>query len=611
MFLDDSDDTTTIGSRTVEEPKAPGQRDAALLRAPQPNRSGPQDEEEPRHRISSHSAPSRHGPPRQTEKKTQTIDSSVSSSSFPVDGTPPPERKTTPGIPRTFSEREPSDVDSTVNDDEPDEPTAVDTEQGESTGLMTRSKHDSAPCGQWTGSVLLVVGIFVLLAAGFIAIYFVMLENDSDDSDGAFGTDPPREMDVVATRVPTGVPTVFTAPSATPPSSILMEDTENPTFSAPSTVPLSPTNPTPAVTAGPTRAPIENWVLQSARLGGTRLGEAVAISADGSRAVVSDGTGSIQLFDISQGLDSPTTVGDDITINAVATLLSFDINADATLLAACLSSAEILIYAFDEAAGVWSAQHALQLVEETVEIMSVSLSDSGDLLAVGFLRSDLSTPVQLWAYDEASTTWNLVDETTRNGTFNGLYLSLAADGTMLAISRRQYVGQSLQTGYISAISITKTNETISFSNAGFIATGRSISRVSLSANGMRMAVSNVDGLTGGWSLFAFNPQSKRWVASPTATDLTRSTGDVISARLSGDGTYAVVVDNLGNVFLREQTMDQKLVTWVTVGVVEDPTAPEAMRVSMSRDGSTVVVGRPWYAVDTTTDLGLIQVFRDR
>eukprot|EP00977_Amphora_coffeiformis_P021732 scaffold9795_cov166-Amphora_coffeaeformis.AAC.2 len=603
VFRDEGDDNRTIASTEERAHGCP----AGLLRAPQPNIDS-DEEEQPRQRGSRNPAGAQLRQGVRNAEYDAFTDRSLPPSSISTATT-----MDQPLVPNSVSS--PSDMPASnplASHDAPhslgDECSDLDTmaeyehmhethiEQGTSRGIAGSSRKKTYV--QRINIVLLVAVIFLMLVAGFVFIYFVALD-DSDDR--AFGDDvigPLRDVDVAA-RIPTQSP--FVTPGNAP--TIPVDNTENPTTS-PIILPLAPTTSAPVV-LGPTPP---SWVLQSARLGdgaGTRFGQTMAITANGTRVAISQGAGRIQLFDISEGIP-PTRVGDEITIVG-ANLLSFDIDDAGTTLAACLDSGAVLIYSLEDGNGVWRAQQALQLVEETVEVMSVSMANSGDLLAVGFIRSDWSSPVQLWAFDEESSTWYLSDETTRSGTFDALYLDLAADGTMLAISKRQFVGQALQTGFISVLFI---DQTLTFADAGFVATGRSSPQVSLSANGMRMAVSNVDGMEGGWSLFVFSPQETRWIALQPAAGASPSQGVAISATLSGDGTSVVVVSSLGKVFLRQQIVAVNFLSWVTLEVVDDTTAQEAMSVSLSRDASTVVVGRPWYAVGTTRNVGLVQIYRD-
>lgn len=453
----------------------------------------------------------------------------------------------------------------------------------------------------------ILLGIVLLLVAGGIVVYLVTADsrggsNPQDNGDDSNGG-PPREVDVQVTKVPTLSPTA--SPITVPPTMV-------PT-GANNTITASPTLNSTEPPVVDFQAP---WVVDLTHSGlasGDHLGEALAIAADGTRLVVADGNGTLQMLNVSSGLLSPQSLGEALattTGDTAASLLSVDMNSKGTTLAAGLDDGSVLMYSFDYGTFQWSLLGTLQIWDFAVELMSLSLSGDGNRLAVCAIGPKATAHVQLWVMDEVSKSWEFVDENARTGNYDGLHIDLSADGTMLAIARRRVVSASFQNGFVSILRVEPSGETFELTDAGFIATGSSSARVSLSANGNRLAVSNVDDLNGGWTLYTLNSLSGRWTHLPAAAaGLDIFENGAINAILSLEADKVAIVDKQGAIYLRQQVIPENSLNWVTTPVTSDAAHDESLLVAFSLDGNALAIGKPWYSSGETVAAGLVEIYR--
>jgi hypothetical protein len=354
------------------------------------------------------------------------------------------------------------------------------------------------------------------------------------------------------------------------------------------------------------------FTLALARLGqgsGVAFGEMGAVASDGRTMVATDSVGRLQLFNVSDGLSSPVTIGDAIQVDT-DTVISFDINGDASILAAGLSSGQVLTYAFDQINGIWVAQDALQIVGSFTNFTAVSLSASGTLLAVGAPSGNGFSLLQVWMYDATLSQWVFGDEAVLGGVIDSLDVDLSADGSVAAVGRRTPAVSDAQNGFVTTFSIEAVGDSLLLSVSGFIATGNSATHVSLSGSGMRLAISNLASAVVGWSLFTYDVASSRWTSIPItngsgATNQPRA----VSVSLSGSGSAAVAAVDQGGVQVWQELGSGG--NWTPVEVVAASSTPAQSRVSMSLDGDTVAVGRPSFSIGSLAPTGLVQVYRSK
>lgn len=498
--------------------------------------------------------------------------------------------------------QQPKDVD-----DDDDDDNHQDEEQGCTSQIDVTSNQKSYE--KCINVAVLAGGIVLLIVVGFILILFLIGGDSDEDSSNKI----PRETDVVLTQAPTTLAPTAAAITTTIP-------TVSPS--------ISTTTATPSVAGGSTYttlaptaefmqiAPPEPWVLDSVRLGeesGTRLGEAVVLTMDGSRLAASDRSNSIQLFDISKGIGLPFLLNHFVA-KQNTTLLSFDMDSSGSTVAVGWSDGSVIVHSLDAEAseGTWVVQDTIQITDTPVDMMSLSLSGNGNRLVVGVIGPDAitrSAPVQLWAAGNESNPWSLADVSMRTGTFDHIHVDLSSDGTMLAIARRLFVGASLQTGFVSVLSVEADRDSLTLSDSGFIATSRHGAHVSLSTNGLRLVISNVASLPGGWAMHIFNTKRKQWTLFPSAVDATQDNDLVTQAVVSGTGFSVAVADEQGKVYLRQQTGSGNSVVWVTTNVTEDGSLQRNAQIGLSRDGRTVAVGQPSYSDDGDDEIGLFQIYR--
>ena len=301
----------------------------------------------------------------------------------------------------------------------------------------------------------------------------------------------------------------------------------------------------------------------------------------------------------------------EFTATQNATLLAFDMDGEGLTLAAGWSDGTVVVHSSDPefGNGTWVVQDTLQIAQSTVEKMSLSLAGNGDRLAVGLIETNSSAPVHLWVAGNESNPWVFAKTSSRSGTFDSIDVDLSADGTMLAIARRLFLGSSLHNGFVSVLSVDSEGDSLVLSDAGFIPTGRYGARVSLSENGFRLVISNVASWPGGWGMYIFIFSSQRWTALSSAVEITPDNGQATRAFVSGVGNTVAIADDQG-VYLRQQIVVGNSLVWVTTVVTEDETGEQSLQAVLSTDGGTIAIGQPSFSFDGNEDAGLVQIYRD-
>jgi hypothetical protein len=352
--------------------------------------------------------------------------------------------------------------------------------------------------------------------------------------------------------------------------------------------------------------------LTIARLGqgaGAAFGEIVAMTSDGRTMAATDSLGRLQLFNVSEGLSSPAIIGEAIQVET-DTVLSFDINGDASILAAGLSSGQVLTYSFDQSNGLWIAQDALQIVDSFTNFTSVSLSASGTRLAVGAPSTNGFSVMQMWIYDATLSQWIFGDEAVLGGVVDSLDIDLSADGSVVAVGRRTPAVSDTLNGFVTTYNVEADGDSFLLSVSGFMPTGTSAPQVSLSGNGMRLAISNLASAVVGWSLSTYDAAQNSWTSIPITSGSGVTQPRAVSVSLAGDGSVAVAAVNGGGVEVWQELGNGSAVNWTPVEVVAASSTPgQSSRVSISLDGNTVAVGRPSFSFASLANTGLVQIYR--
>jgi hypothetical protein len=339
---------------------------------------------------------------------------------------------------------------------------------------------------------------------------------------------------------------------------------------------------------------------------GTLQGSSVSLSGDGSTAIVggpSDnaGTGAVWVYTRAGGTWSQQAklVGTVIAAGAAAEGSSVSLSGDGNT-AIVGRPGDSSAWVYTRAGGAWSRE--AELIAPGGESLSVSLSGDGNTAIVG--RPGEGAVGAAYVFARSGAAWSQQAKLVGTGAigplsaFQGFSVSISADGNT-AIVGGSTDNNELGAAWVFTRASGMWSQQAKLVGTGAVSPAEQGYAVSLSSDGNTAIVGGPLDNGAAGAAWVFTRASGMWSqqAQLTGTGAVNIAEQGASVSLSGDGNIAIVggPDESGGagatwVFVRSRaawSQQAKLVGTGAVGV-----ARQGISVSLSGDGSTVVVGGP-------------------
>ena len=225
---------------------------------------------------------------------------------------------------------------------------------------------------------------------------------------------------------------------------------------------------------------------------GLNLGSAVSLSNDGSVLALATVTGLTSAYENNGG--NWTQIGSDIQISTTYPVKYMKLSGDGTTIAlggndyydAWWGTVYYTIITYKNIAGFWK-----QIGSDGISGVAFGgpYDDLGDIFSLSYNGEILATggPVSVWVYRNNSNVWTQIGEITL-GFFGDGNLNLSNDGSIVAISGREYTQSSETYGFVSVYK----NESGIWNKKGDDIIGEGLGdwlhNVNLSSNGDKIAI---------------------------------------------------------------------------------------------------------------------------
>lgn len=241
---------------------------------------------------------------------------------------------------------------------------------------------------------------------------------------------------------------------------------------------------------------------------------------------------------------------------------------------------------------------------------SLALSTDGQIMAIGSGFDLNNGSVSVYQYNESNNTWEQIGNTIYNyhddssaffGTVSGS-ISLSADGTRLAVGAQDssFSFELFNNGSTYVYDYNGTNW-VQFGDTieGTIGAEKSGGKVSLSANGNRLAVGSFKKTS------IYESNGTGWDLIATFNDDQYSYPD-----LSADGNKVLIANHSDNNFTgKVRVLEQSGSDWIPVGQILYGESEEdrfGSSFSLTEDGNTIAIGAP--ALFNDSNLGSVKIY---